>query len=602
VDALRLRQRLGGLRVLRPAPMQEQSLAMGEAGSDDYRAWFAEGAQVPDGLVAAAIVHARNEELVAIDVIPTDWPGLDGLSFSRRTDTRSYRTDKLALGTSAACMLVASVRHLERVPTLPASVHISPRELARLSECLKSTASDRVTHRVGPGLVAPSGGAWSAVVAAGSSSNNRMPVAGLLLSSLGWFFGLLILCTVELPPQARLGLGAALMLWLFQPAIALGGGSWSPNDLAALIWSRPLIQAQKALKMLKELSESSVLETVRYSSTDEESIDSERSSAPDGALAQIRVCPVCNETGGVSFDVRDVWRNKPGIFRWLRCRCGTVYAERLLSEVGHRFYWAEPPADDHPLVWSAWHRKHRGRNETRCRFVARRFEPHAWLDLNCGDAAFGAIASQMLPGTEFEGVDALDSVHFAARRRWLDRGHKGVWAQIFQEVLRHRRYDVISAWNGLERYSDPTRVLHDVRSILTDRGVLALELLDPTALDAVLLSSIWPGWNAPYQSQLLPFHTAIKCFKDSGWCLLRCERRRTHRIGAVTYAWVHRCRSLQRRTRTRLNRESWTVRGGTICLLGLPFTSLIDLVVSGLAVLLGRTNTYRVLLRPESLL
>ena len=44
VDAFRLRQRLSGLRVLRSATVQEDSLSISEDGADDYRVWCAEGA------------------------------------------------------------------------------------------------------------------------------------------------------------------------------------------------------------------------------------------------------------------------------------------------------------------------------------------------------------------------------------------------------------------------------------------------------------------------------------------------------------------------------------------------------------------------------
>ena len=41
--------------------------------------------------------------------------------------------------------------------------------------------------------------------------------------------------------------------------------------------------------------------------------------------------------------------------------------------------------------------------------------------------------------------------------------------------------------------------MEGARDLLTDRGLMAVEMLDPSGLDAVILGSLWPGWHAPYQ-------------------------------------------------------------------------------------------------------
>ena len=185
---------------------------------------------VPDGLVTAAVVHARNEGLVAIDVVPTDWSGLDALAFARRV-MHSFRSDKLMKG-GAACMVVASTRHVERLDRLPRVPMCHPLQ-SWLSESLKVATTNRVAHRMVP-QIAPRSVGWSAVVAAGSRASSRAPVVWLFWQSILWLLYVIGLWLIEIPNPLGLCIGTGLAMWLFQPAIALGGGAWAPNDLAAL--------------------------------------------------------------------------------------------------------------------------------------------------------------------------------------------------------------------------------------------------------------------------------------------------------------------------------------------------------------------------------
>ena len=149
--------------------------------------------------------------------------------------------------------------------------------------------------------------------------------------------------------------------------------------------------------------------------------------APENAWSAPRACPVCAATDGRPMVVRDIWHNKPGVFGGL-----VVDAER--------------PTHNSCLVKKAIHitgrdlRSHGivgrvgtvmlGGGMRRVVDLSRWFEPFSWLDVNCGDGAFSAIAGQMLTDTEFEGIDPLEWVHGAARRRWLTRGHKGTWSSL----------------------------------------------------------------------------------------------------------------------------------------------------------------------------
>ena len=255
VDAFRLRQRLSGLRVLRSATVQEDSLSISEDGADDYRVWCAEGAHVPDGLVTAAVVHARNEGLVAIDVVPTDWSGLDALAFARRVDTRTFRSDKLMKGVSAACMVVASTRHVERLDRLPEGTNVPPSTIAWLSESLKVAATDRViTELVRPG--APRSVGWSAVVAAGSQASSRAPVVAILAVNLVAVMRNWTVAYRDTQPAWSLhrnGAGAVVV-----PARhrAWRWGLGTERSCGPHVES-PVIQARRALKMLSMLRRSS---------------------------------------------------------------------------------------------------------------------------------------------------------------------------------------------------------------------------------------------------------------------------------------------------------------------------------------------------------
>ncbi len=589
LDAIRRRQRLQGLRALRATPLRQDAITINEAGTGDYRVWIAHGAVVPEGVALAAVVLARNEGLVALDVVPTDWPGLDAFDFARRTDTRTYRDDKLARGVSAACMLVASTRHLERIGPSPEESRVDPVTLASLSERLKVIASDRANFRIGPGVVAPRTDEWSAVITTGSQCSGRLRAAWSLIRVALWFVGLALYCALDWSAFVDFGLAMALVCWLFQPAIALGGGAWSPNDLAALIWSRPIIEAIRSIRVWR-MSSSRVEQT-------EDVVETAMPIA--NVHSANRCCPVCGQSEGTLIMLKDRWLLKSGEFSWVQCECGTVYAKRLLNPYGRAHYWNRRSTDFGTDAWSIWNRYHRSRHEDKLRFVYRFLDPSRWLDINCGDGAFGAVATQCIPAMEMEGYDRLDWVHTAVRRRWLSRGHRGSWAACYQDGLRHRRFGVISSWHGFERGDELRTVLSDAHSLLTEHGVLALEMLDPTGLDALLLGALWPGWNAPYKDQQIPLRTMEKLLQRLEWRRISRERRRAHRVGTVTLAWVlsHRERSLT--GVVSFLGWRWTIPHLIRCALGLPITALADAILWLLVIITGRSNSYRLLMISE---
>ena len=594
-DALRRRQRLQPLRVLRASPLRRDTLAIDEEGAGDYRVWVTEGAEVPQGVVVAAIVSARNEGLVALDIVPTDWPGLDAWAFANRVDIRTYRDDRLAVGVSAACALVASTRHLSRLDDVPSDSTISATELAYLSERLKILAPDRVAHRAGPGVSAPNDPAWSAAVAVGTQSVVGWLSIRTLVAAALWWLGVTVLAIMPLTIPARVGLLAALMSWLFQPAFALGGGTWSPNDLSALLWGRPFVEVFRSYWLW------------RYRQCHHTAVRKEAPEARPQSIAAShgmarsltkRSCPMCAGVSGRRFHLRDRWHGKEGTFGWVRCECGTAYAERELTAAEMHFYWDRPAPGLGRDPWSRWHRMNRYRNEDRTRLVHRWFEPLNWLDIYCGDGAFGAVAGQWLQGMDIEGVDPSDRVHEAVRRRWLARGHRGRWEDVYRDGLKSRRYDAISAWHGLERVSDPLAVLSDVQNLLTERGVFALESTNPDSLDAKLLGARWLGWNAPYHLQSIPPSVLLPRLKREGWRVLSIHRRRAHRVGTFTASWI-----LSRRCRAesgtlRLSGMHWRVVSLAQLFAGLPLAMGADALCLCAALVSGQTNVYRVLALP----
>lgn len=84
-----------------------------------------------------------------------------------------------------------------------------------------------------------------------------------------------------------------------------------------------------------------------------------------------------------------------------------------------------------------------------------------------------------------------------------------------EEVPLGRRYDLIVFMDVLEHISGPARVLLDVRSLLSDEGVIFLQLPNKNSMIAAVVGTNWSWWSAP--DHLYHFSTrGIECLARSG--------------------------------------------------------------------------------------
>src|SRR6266852_9153817 len=66
----------------------------------------------------------------------------------------------------------------------------------------------------------------------------------------------------------------------------------------------------------------------------------------------------------------------------------------------------------------------------RARLVANFAKPRRWLDVGAGHGHFCCLARDFLPDTRFEGLDLSESIDHAVKRKWVDRGIRGLFPEI----------------------------------------------------------------------------------------------------------------------------------------------------------------------------
>lgn len=228
VNGMRLRDRLSGLRRVRPADPRE---AAGE-----YALVTATGVEIGPQVRGAAVEFARRNHLQVLDLIPADLPVERALDLARSVDTRTYTTEPAAPGCGAGHATVVTHGVLERAGIV-AGVYESG-EYGALTVRLRQYAKGAGLAVIpGPAIRYESRRAWLR----GLGQTLPLPV----LTQLG-AWGLVVFGLMACPVAGLV----SLVAYCAVPYLVFAVGPLAPRDLHRAALLRPLAVPLSWLRLL----------------------------------------------------------------------------------------------------------------------------------------------------------------------------------------------------------------------------------------------------------------------------------------------------------------------------------------------------------------
>ncbi|GAA4523924.1 class I SAM-dependent methyltransferase [Amycolatopsis samaneae] len=239
-------------------------------------------------------------------------------------------------------------------------------------------------------------------------------------------------------------------------------------------------------------------------------------------------CPWCGSAAlRARLRTTDLLQHKPGRFALDGCRdCGHVFQNPRLTPAGLEFYYRDCYDGLGEKSMSGMFEGNRAGYRSRAELVRGFGEPGAWLDVGMGHGHFCREAGNLLPHTEFDGLDLSEGVELAQREGWVRTGYRGAFPELAGEL--GGQYDVVSMYHYLEHTPDPKRELAAAHTALRPGGLLAIELPDPECRWAAVLGRWWLPWLQPQHLNLIPIGNLRAELAARGFTVVAEQRGEPH--------------------------------------------------------------------------
>ncbi|HMC09043.1 MAG TPA: class I SAM-dependent methyltransferase, partial [Actinomycetota bacterium] len=495
---------ISGLRLRARARRLPVVVGTAAGGAEAPRQWLlAEGLAVDEATRSAVAAYADRAGLDVLDLVPADLPFDAAFDLVHLVDARSYTRNRLAAGRGGGQAVVATPDVLERAGVKQASdgdERMDPVALLATSVRLKKYAPATSGLALVPGLRAAAVGGRRARLAA-----LGIPV---WLASTGPLvtYAALAVGTVANPVWGA----AALVAFCLQPYIVFVGTPLRPRGLhlaalARLLWDpahwlgtalgrRGVLAEEEAARKRAQTAESRLRYTADISAGVGRYLEPRR---PD--------CPWCRSTGLSHFlTTPDLLQGKPGTFTLEQCgACRHIFQNPRLTVEGLEFYYRDfydgLGESSTELVFSFNPQSYRDRAEM---LRPHTTAPRSWLDVGTGHGHFCTVARDIWPETSFDGLDMSESIEEAERRGWVDRGFRGMFPHIADQIA--GSYDVVSMSHYLEHTREPFEELDAAAKALVPGGHLMIEVPDPEWPMGRILKRFWFPWFQPQHQHLIP--------------------------------------------------------------------------------------------------
>lgn len=236
---------------------------------------------------------------------------------------------------------------------------------------------------------------------------------------------------------------------------------------------------------------------------------------PDELDREMRPCPFCNSKQYIVKYIEEQ-------FLIVRCKkCSLVYLGNPPDEFGiyEDYYDKSAPEKDEYSESSNEPRYAElySINNQRIAVIKSMRPGGSLLDIGCGRGMFVKTARD--EGYEAYGIDISErAVQYAIQQ--FDVNAK---VTTLSEMTRTgKRFDIITLWHVLEHFPDPVVELKRVRSILTEGGLVFVEVPNLRSLKFILSRNKWKGGNHPrYHRTFFTAYTLRNTLTAAGFSSIR---------------------------------------------------------------------------------
>ncbi len=203
-----------------------------------------------------------------------------------------------------------------------------------------------------------------------------------------------------------------------------------------------------------------------------------------------RPCPYCGFT-----DAFVKFLEPP--FKILKCRrCSLVYLANPPDETSIYEQYYEPSIahaeqyranSDDPSLAELF-----AINTQRISYIKKFRSSGTLLDVGCGRGGF--LKSALDHGFAVEGIDVSERAIEYAKQEFHLRASVGTLDHV---LASGKRLDIVTLWHVLEHFADPFKSLEQVRLLLHDGGICALEVPNLHSLKFLTAKHKWEGGNHP---------------------------------------------------------------------------------------------------------
>jgi ubiquinone/menaquinone biosynthesis C-methylase UbiE len=511
-DGLRLRGRARSLRVLPPS----------DAPAADHHVFFVRrGVSLDDATLRAASAYADANDLDVLDLVSPRIASWRMLVLLVAVDPQRFRRDAFARGASAGDAMLVRASLLERVTgTSAPSDAVTMNELARSLKLHAATSTDLA---LAPMLLSP-----------GVPLSERRRLLRLLFGDpiVPLFIVQLLLLALAIafaPPWGLL----ALVAFHLQVFVVTLGTPTAPFDRLEHALARPILDLASTLGPAAPLSRRVTAAELRPV------YDSLLARGTDPFFEPPRDdCPLCRGRHlSKIVEVGDHYQRKPGRFTLSRCgSCGHVFQNPRLSLEGLSFYYRDFYDGLGEELTQAVFANEMAEYRERARLVSSFSTPRRWLDVGAGHGHFCCFLRELLPETHFEGLDLSESIDQAVRRRWVDRGIRGLFPEVAPELAAvGESYDVVSMSHYLEHTLDPAAEIEAAARVLPSGGLLFIEVPDPESRLGRLFGRGWLPWFQPQHLHFLSVKNIHRLLVERAFEPLVWHRGEAHQPTEFTY-------------------------------------------------------------------
>lgn len=580
-DMRRISRRLRSLAVLQSS----------DASVDErFAIVTAPGVSVPDSTASAAMNHMAEHQLDALELVPQRLSLSTLWSLAYHLDPETLRAHPQRQGESAMHAFIAPQRVLADM-----SVALPVADLATfvsLSREVRRRVGGQHDFAIAPELGAhefnPFFQASALEVVIGGSI--RPVLLGIPVATLVLVLGVL-LAPVMGP--------VALVTYLIQQPLGVRGSGFSlhypwlqglvrlPVDLAQ--WFRLIRSTKAGLAKIDELRP--VYTALLADGTD---VFFE---------APMAACPSCDSAAfGRSFSVVDHHQNKPGRFSMTQCAdCRSWFQNPRLNQRGLEFYYRDcyDGLGEHSMdtIFEFARELYEGRYA----MLTVHHQPTRWLDVGCGHGHMFAYVRSTPCDATLVGLDMGEAVEVGRARGWMDETHRGFFPAVAAATT--ERFDVVSMCHYLEHVTDISTELKAAHTVLSDGGVLLIEVPDPDSIFAKILGRWWMPWVQPQHLVMVPTVEMARLLRDAGFEPIEWQTSKAHSPNDFFLSAIKMVRGL-----APILHAPWLPKPpawrrlthNAIWMVGVPFigaAALLDQVIAPLARRAHHTSQYRVLAR-----